>query len=167
MKRRRKPDLSLPVIGWREWVGLPLLSVDAIKVKVDSGARTSSLHAFHVERFRKEGGDFVRFQVHPLQRRSDVTIECVAPLLDYREIRSSNGAVTQRAVISTQLALLDELIDIELSLTRRDQMGFRMLLGREAIRSRFLVDSGLSYCDSSRRPAKRPRKGKSSGPEQT
>ena len=161
MKRRRKSDVALPVIGWREWIALPQLGVKAIKVKVDTGARTSALHAFHIERFSRDGQDLVRFQVHPLQRNTEQTIACEAPLLDFREIRSSNGAITQRAVIATQVELLGQSFVIELSLTRRDQMGFRMLLGREAIRNRFLVDSGLSYLDDARRP-KRTKRRKSS-----
>ncbi len=150
---------DLPVIGWREWIGMPLLGVDALKVKVDTGARTSSLHAFQVERFRKAGQDLVRFCVHPLQRNSEFVVHSTATLLDYREVRSSNGAVSQRAVVATEVALLNQVWTIELNLSSRDEMGFRMLLGREAIRGRFLVDSATSYCDSSRRPV-RPRRKK-------
>ncbi|MEZ5941044.1 MAG: RimK/LysX family protein [Planctomycetaceae bacterium] len=150
-KQKRLPRSQRPIIGWREWIGLPQLAIPAIKVKVDTGARTSSLHAFEVERFRRENQDFVRFVVHPLQKNSVKSVNCEAPLLDYREVRSSNGAVTRRAVISTEISLLDQTWSIELSLTNRDAMGFRMLLGRQAIRGRFLVDAGVSYCDSSHR----------------
>lgn len=144
----------LPVIGWREWIALPDLGVEAMKVKVDSGARTSSLHAFEIERYRARGRDRVRFQVHPQQRKSKLVIASSALLLDVRHVKSSNGAVSERMVISTRISLLDQTFPIELSLSSRDEMGFRMLLGREAIRGRFLVDAARSYCDSSRRPAK-------------
>lgn len=150
----RTGSLPLPVIGWREWIALPDLGVDAIKVKVDSGARTSALHAFEIERYRARGRDRVRFQVHPQQRKSLSAIAASALLLDVRQVKSSNGAVSERMVISTRITLLDQTFPIELTLSSRDEMGFRMLLGREAIRGRFLVDAARSYCDSSRRPAK-------------
>lgn len=152
----RHPE-SLPIIGWREWIALPGLAVPAIKAKIDTGAKTSALHAFEIERFRRRGKEFVRFQVHPLQKNTELTIPTEAPLLEYRTVRSSSGHVTERPVISTEIALFEEVWTVQLTLAQRDQMGFRMLLGREAIRGRFLVDSGSSYRDSSRVPRKKHR----------
>jgi len=136
------------IIGWREWVGLPELKVERIKVKVDTGARTSSLHAFDVERFRRGGKSMVRFSVHPLQRSHAGAIRTTAELMDRRKVRSSSGESEMRLVIHTELAMGEDRWAIELNLTQRDVMGFRMLLGREAIRRRCLVDSGRSFLSS-------------------
>lgn len=146
---------QIQIIGWREWVALPGLGIEAIKAKIDTGATTSAIHAIHVERFRRRGRDFVRFQIHPLQKDTHLTVNAEAPLIDYRSVRSSNGYEAPRPVIRTQIELFDDCWPIELTLANRDQMGFRMLLGRQAIRDRFLVDAGSSYRDSSRLPAKR------------
>jgi hypothetical protein len=133
------------VIGWREWVGLPELGVGKIKVKVDTGARSSSLHAFNLQKFQKDGTLWVRFQICPDQRQNDVSIEAEAPVLEYRSVRSSNGKALIRPVIITEVELLGETWPVEVTLASRDEMGFRMLLGREAIRNKFLVDTGKSY----------------------
>lgn len=134
-----------PTIGWREWVSLPDLSVEWIKAKVDTGARTSSLHAFDVERFRARGRDMVRFLIHPDQRSVERTILAEAELLEERKVKNSGGQTEVRPVILTTVAILGERLEVELTLTRRDLMGFRMLLGRQAVRNRFLVDPGRSY----------------------
>lgn len=146
-KRRRRPILveSLPVIGWREWIALPGLAVDRIKAKIDTGARSSALHAFNIKTFEREGREYVRFDVHPEQRKSKVTIPTEAELLEYRMVKSSGGHQTRRPVILTQVELMGQRWPIELTLAGRDTMGFRMLLGREAVRNRFLVDPGDSY----------------------
>ena len=144
MAKERKSDLQ--VIGWREWVGLPDLGISTIKAKVDTGARSSSLHAFDVAEFRRKGQTWVRFKVHPVQRRADSMVEAEAPILDYRSVRSSSGRASLRPVIETRLELLGVTWPIELTLANRDEMGFRMLLGRQAFRRRFLVDGGRSYC---------------------
>ena len=133
------------VVGWREWVGLPGFKVDRIKAKIDTGARTSSLHAFDIELLKIEGKDYVRFKVHPLQRQGRKVVECQAELYDQRYVRSSSGHSSLRPVILTQLKVGPYLWDIELTLTNRDQMGFRMLIGRTAIRRHLLVHSGRSY----------------------
>jgi hypothetical protein len=143
MEKRRKP--RLPVIGWREWVGLPDFGIESIKVKVDTGARSSSLHAFNLQKFERDGVQWVRFKVHPVQRKKTKTIEIEAEVLEYRSIRSSNGKATRRPVIFTHVELLGIVWPVELTLASRDNMGFRMLLGREAFRRRFLVDAGNSY----------------------
>ena len=145
-----------PIIGWREWVSLPELGVAAIKAKVDTGARSSSLHAFDVKQFRRHGRQFVRFKIHPLQRTAQPTIEAQAELLEYRKVTSSSGAVSLRPVILTPIELLGERFQIELTLSSRDTMGFRMLLGRQAIRGRLLVDPGRSYRGKRPQPGTRP-----------
>lgn len=143
--RRKRPPSERPVVGWREWVGLPELGVDRIKAKIDTGARTSSLHAFGLERFERDGREMVRFEAHPLQRDDSVSVAVEAELVERRSVRSSTGAETVRPVIETDLKLMGERWRIELTLIRRDLMGFRMLLGRQAIRGRFVVDPGRSF----------------------
>jgi hypothetical protein len=135
----------LPIIGWREWLTLPDLGIPHIKVKVDTGARSSALHAFDIHRFEQNGTAMVRFRVHPHQRDSTVTMTAEAPLWDQRLVRSSSGHSQPRPVIRTAARLGEHLWPIELTLTNRDAMGFRMLLGREAMRHRFWVDPGRSY----------------------
>lgn len=134
-----------PIIGWREWIALPDLGVEAIKVKVDTGARSSSLHAFDVETFERDGEEWVRFQVHPIQRNDDVIVKTEARILEYRSVRSSSGKASMRPVIITRVRWMEKSWPIELTLARRDKMGFRMLLGRQAIRGTLLVDPGKSY----------------------
>jgi len=132
-------------IGWREWVALPDLGVTRIKAKIDTGARSSALHAFDLEHFRRRGHDMVRFAVHTLQRSSKRVIVAEAEMMDERIVRSSNGVNALRPVILTRVELLGESWPIELTLASRDEMGFRMLLGRQAVRGRFLIDPGRSY----------------------
>lgn len=158
-KSRKRPEL--PIIGWREWVALPEFGINQIKVKVDSGARSSSLHAFGIEEFKRKGQEWVRFKVHPIQRKSAKVVTAEARVIDYRAIKSSSGQSQERPVVEATLSLLRESWQIELTLANRDQMGFRMLLGREAFRRRFLVDGGNSYYGG--RPTKKrttKRKGK-------
>jgi hypothetical protein len=121
------------IIGWREWLALPELQVPAIKAKIDTGARTSALHAFFVEPFTKEGRQMVRFGVHPLQKRLDVEIFCEAPVKDFREVSDSGGHREMRYVIETTILIGDLPRQIEMTLTNRDNMKFRMLLGRTAM----------------------------------
>ena len=142
-------------IGWREWVALPDLGVTRIKAKIDTGARSSALHAFDLERFRRRGHDMVRFAIHTLQRSSKRIIVAEADMLDERNVRSSNGVHALRPVILTRVELLGESWPIELTLATRDEMGFRMLLGRQAVRGRFLIDPGRSYLAG--RPPKKPK----------
>lgn len=136
-------------IGWREWLSLPDLDINHIKAKIDTGARSSALHAFDIEYFNQSDRLMVRFKVHPVQRDASVIIEASAPVLDKRRVRNSGGVAQERPVIKTPVALGEQQWPIELTLTNRDVMGFRMLLGREAIRDRFLVDPGSSYLLSS------------------
>lgn len=151
----KQTRVGLPVIGWREWVGLPEFGVDWIKAKVDTGARSSALHAFGLRSFNRDGEEWVRFQIHPVQRKSVPIVEAEAKILEWRSVRSSSGRATIRPVILTNLFVKGRSWPIELTLASRDEMGFRMLLGREAVRRRFLVDSGKSYY-----AGKPPRKGK-------
>lgn len=124
---------------------LPDWHVEHLKAKVDTGARTSSLHAFDLEWFERDAVPWVRFQVHPWQRSTDGAIVVEVPVVATREIRSSSGDIDRRPVVHTSLAIAGATVDAEITLTRRDEMGFRMLIGREAIRNRFVVDPGVSY----------------------
>ena len=139
-------------VGWREWVRLIDLDVAAIKAKIDTGARTSALHAFAIEPFRRAGAQWVRFEVHPIQRSSTVKIKCEAKAIDERAVRNSGGQVERRYIIETRLMLGHRAWPIELALANRDQMGFRMLLGRTALEGRALIEPGRSFLAGQRPP---------------
>ncbi len=143
------------IVGWREWVALPELGIPLIKAKVDTGARTSSLHARDVSIFSRKKQRWVRFTVYPTQRSTRTAVVCAAPLVDERWVRSSNGRAQLRPVIVAELDLGGESWDIELTLTDRDVMGFRLLLGRQAVRGRAIVDPGRSFLTRTVRPKKR------------
>jgi hypothetical protein len=147
---------SFPILGWREWVALPDLGIPHIKAKVDTGARSSSIHAFNIETFELNGRTYVRFDIHPRQRSAATSITAEAEVLDFRHVRSSSGKATRRIVIVTHVSILQKTWPIELTLANRDAMGFRMLLGREAIRGRMFVDPGKSYYGG--RPKRKRRK---------
>lgn len=160
-KRGRAARAGSPgVVGWREWVALPDLGIDSIKAKIDTGARSSSLHAYDMKRFRRRGVSMIRFKVHPIQRDFRTLVEAEAKLVDLRKVRSSSGIETLRPVIATSLELGDRTWEIEITLVRRDAMGFRMLLGRQAIRGHALVDPGGSFVAST--PPHRTSKGANS-----
>lgn len=144
-RRVLKPAL---VVGWREWLKLPDLCKTPIKVKVDTGARSSSLHAFNVEVIDENGQQVVHFDIHPIQNSTDKTVRVSSPLIEYRIIRSSSGHEERRPVIRTHARFGVTTWPIEITLTNRDQMGFRMLLGRRATAHRFIVDPAKSFVQS-------------------
>jgi len=132
-------------VGWREWIGLPEFGINRIKVKIDTGARTSAIHAFRVRKIDDEDEPRVEFYLHPVQRRRKPEIHCLARIVDERIVKSSNGKSETRFVIITPMRLGENVWPIELTLSDRDQMGFRGLVGRTAIRGRCLVDPGSSF----------------------
>lgn len=150
----------LPVIGWREWISLPDLGVDAIKVKVDTGARSSSLHAIRQKIVERDGEKWVQFQINPIQDTADNRVKAEAKIIDIRSVRSSSGVAELRPVIKTRIKLLDRIWPIELTLSNRDAMGFRMLLGRQAFRNKFFVDAGRSFYGGKPKSKKRLKKTK-------
>ena len=133
------------IIGWREWLTLPDLGIRALKAKIDTGARTSALHTFNLLPFEQGGILKVKFGIHPLQRRKDIEITCVADVIDRRRVTSSDGQSEKRYVIRTAVTLGAFRWPIELTLTNRRSMRFRMLLGRGAIGGFLLVDPAKSY----------------------
>lgn len=143
---------SLPTLGWREWVALPDLGIPRIKCKVDTGARSSALHAFYLEPFMRRGKQRIRFGIHPLQRRTDREYTCTAEVLDQRMVTDSGGHRERRYVIETTVVVGDESWRIELTLTDRDTMRFRMLLGRTAIKKKFVVNPASSYLAGKLKP---------------
>jgi len=150
MKEAVSRNRDLPVIGWREWLALPDLGIEIVKAKVDTGARSSALHAYDYRPFRRGGRPFIRFKVHPVQRDASDSVEAEAEVIDERYVRNSGGGQELRWVVRTNVEMMGLKFPIEVTLTRRDAMGFRMLLGREAIRNRFVVDPGRSYLASAR-----------------
>jgi len=134
------------IVGSEEWFSFPSLGVPAIKARVDSGAKTSSMHAFNIQKFRRDGESWVSFEVHPLQNDRRTVIRCERPVIDKRVVKSSSGISETRYVVSATIKAGSETWDIELTLANRDSMGYRMLLGREAMNGRMLVDPSLSCC---------------------
>jgi len=133
------------MLGWREWLTLPEIKIPAIKAKIDTGAKTSALHAFFVEPFKRQDRDFVRFGIHPLQRTSTPELICEAPVKDFRTVSDSGGHREERYVIETMISLGPHSWTAEITLTDRESMRFRMLLGRSAISGLFLVNPEASF----------------------
>ena len=170
LRRSVKPETTpMPgstarnTIGWREYVELPELGIlgpDRIKAKIDSGARSCALHAINIRYFQKEGAAWIAFEVHPRQRTTKSLVSCQAPLLEVRSVKDSGGKRTLRPVILTEVKMGDAVIPIELTLVARDSMGFRMLIGRQAIRGRYLIDPGSSFILSPKKQKQKNRKKK-------
>jgi len=134
------------IVGSEEWCSLPEIGLPMVKARVDSGAKTSALHAFNIRTFTRGGDPWVSFELHPIQRDDRTVVRCEAKVVDRRTIKSSSGETESRFVIRTPIQFPNGTWDIELTLTNRDSMGYRMLLGREAMAGRMLVDPSLSFC---------------------
>ena len=138
--------VSKTILGWREWVSLPELGIDRIKVKVDTGAKNSALHAYNSSLINKNGEEWIHFDIHPDQN-DDATIKsCTARLIDRRWVTNSGGTRERRFVIETPIHIGNREWPIIITLSNRDEMGFRMLLGRSAIKGKFMVDPARSFC---------------------
>jgi hypothetical protein len=142
-------------LGWREWISFPELNIHKIKAKIDTGARTSALHAFKVEPFTRDSQQWIRFSIHPIQGDTDTVVECEACVKDQRMVRDSGGHDELRYVIDAFITIGDDIILSEVTLTDRDTMNFRVLLGRTALRGKYVVHPGRSYIQSKSTRVKR------------
>lgn len=144
--KKQKAPPAPNTLGWREWVSLPELGIPAIKAKIDTGAKTSALHAFRIEPFVRNKTDHVRFWLHPLQNKRQIELECEAPVIQKRTVKNSGGQREERYVIESTVCIGKHTWAIEMTLTSREDMMFRMLLGRTAIRDgKLKIDPAASY----------------------
>lgn len=134
-----------PLLGWREWAMLPDLGINQIKVKVDTGARSSALHTLELEPYVKDNENWLMFRLDPSHKQNGAVIECHAPIKDKRVVANSGGHKQRRYVIETKIIFGHYLIQAEITLTKRDTMRFPMLLGRTAMNKRFHIDPHASY----------------------
>lgn len=139
------PGNSSTVLGWREWVAIPELGVPWIKAKIDTGARSCAIHAFDIEESWDSPTPLVRFTIHPWQRTTEDAVTVTRPILDRRAVRSSSGHTEERIAVAVDVRVVGRTVPVALTLAARDQMGFRMLIGREALEQAFLVDPAHSY----------------------
>ena len=137
-------NTEIRTADWREWLSLPDLGIAQIKAKLDTGARTSALHAFDQEVFRRNSADWIKFAARPLQQDDISLVQCEAPIVDQRMVTNSGGGPEQRFFIETAISLGGEQWPIEIGLTNRDEMGYRMLLGRAAMKGRLMIDPAIS-----------------------
>lgn len=149
-----KQSDNLLTFGWREWVSLPDLGIHRIKAKIDTGARTSALHAFEVRPYSEDGRDRVEFRMHPMQKDNETVVTCVADVLDIRTVTDSGGHKEERFTIRTMLSIGAHSWPIDATLTSRDDMSFRMLLGRTAIKGYAQVNPARSYIVGKKRRQK-------------
>ncbi|EKD70811.1 MAG: hypothetical protein ACD_46C00387G0002 [uncultured bacterium] len=145
-----KPIKKYPIIGWREWIALPEFNIPKIKAKIDTGARTSALHAFSLRPFTENGKQKISFDIHPLQHNTEKIITCSADIVDKRLVTDSGGHAEERFVIETPIIVAGQTWSIEITLTERENMLFRMLLGRSALRKRFIVNPFRSFVTTKR-----------------
>ncbi|MCI5143641.1 MAG: alpha-L-glutamate ligase, partial [Candidatus Electrothrix sp. ATG1] len=139
-------DQPKTIIGSEEWCAFPDMAIPALKARIDSGAKTSSIHAFNIQPFRRHGRSWVSFEVHPIQNNRRIVIRCEKPVTDRRAVKSSSGLTETRYVVSASMQLGPDSWEIELTLANRDSMGYRMLLGREAMGNRLIIDPSESFC---------------------
>jgi len=145
IEKRDGHSSDLITVGWREWIKLPELDLPSIKAKIDTGARTSCIHAFSIRPYIEHGKQRVEFHIHPKQRNNEYVVVCNADVIDQRVVTDSGGHKEDRWVIETMLALGSHRWPIEVTLSSRDDMRFRMLIGRTALKNRALVNSARSY----------------------
>lgn len=141
-KKKRSERITL---GWREWLTLPDLGVDKILAKVDTGAKTSALHTFYIDAFERNGEKWLRFGLHPNRYSDREVVHCEAPVKEKRDVTDSGGHIENRYIIDTTFQVGSERFTAEMTLTNRDNMKYRILLGRNALRRRFVVDPARSY----------------------
>lgn len=151
MKKEKEPK---PIIGWREWLSIPAMHIEQIKVKVDSGARTSAIHAEDIQIVKKGSKKFVKFKIFPMQKDKKHYHIVTLPMIEERWVKSSVGHQTLRPVVEVEIKLGQFVVPIEVTLVNRDLMGFRMLLGREAIKNKFLLDTGHSFLQGKKKKKK-------------
>jgi len=146
LKRLVKKKSSKIQIGWQEWCALPKLHIPAIKTKIDTGAKTSALHAWDIDTFHRHGELYVHFMVHPIQRNSRIHCFCTSHVVDKRSIMNTAGHKENRYIITTPITLGSTTWEIEIGLTNRDPLAFRMLLGRDALKGHTLIDPAKTLC---------------------